>query len=109
MDAMERMPGDAEAAGAVAGMRETYGHEATGQRVAPAPAGPASPSSSGDVGPATRHGHAVKVGEEHWFQPTVGAMPIPGRVLDVMAGGMIVIADQSGSQHIVPHTMIAEF
>jgi hypothetical protein len=56
MDASERMPGDAEAAAAVAGMAETYGH-------------------------------AIRVGEEHWFQPSVGAMPIPGRVLDANAGG----------------------
>jgi hypothetical protein len=78
MDASERMPGDAEAAAAVAGMAETYGH-------------------------------GIRVGEEHWFQPSVGAMPIPGRVLDANAGGMIVIADRSGTEHIIPPTMIAEF
>jgi hypothetical protein len=78
MDAMERSPGDAEAAAAVAGMAETYGH-------------------------------GIKVGAEHWFQPAIGAMPIPGRVLDVNAGGMIVIADRSGTEHIIHPTMIAEF
>lgn len=78
MDAMERMPGDAEAAAAAAGMAETYGH-------------------------------GIKVGAEHWFQPAVGAMPVPGRVLDVNAGGMIVIADRSGAEHIIPATLIAEF
>jgi hypothetical protein len=78
MDANERVPGDAEAAAAVAGMAETYGH-------------------------------GVKVGDEHWFQPTVGSMPIPGRVLDVNAGGMLVIADRSGNEHIVPPSMLAEF
>jgi len=78
MNAQERMPGDREAAAAVAGMAETYGH-------------------------------GMKVGDEHWFQPTVGAMPIPGRVLDVNAGGMIVMADRTGNEHIIPATLIAEF
>lgn len=78
MDANERMPGDAEAAAAVAGMAETYGH-------------------------------GVKVGEEHWFQPTAGAMPIPGRVLDTNAGGLIVIADRSGAEHMIPASLLAEF
>lgn len=78
MDASERMPGDAEAAAAVAGMAETYGH-------------------------------GIRVGEEHWFQPSVGAMPIPGRVLDVTPSGIIVIADRSGTEHIIHPTMIAEF
>lgn len=75
---MERMPGDAEAAGAAAGMAET-------------------------------NGHGVKVGEEHWFQPAVGAMPIPGRVLDVTASGLITIADRHGNEWIIPACLLAGY
>ncbi len=78
MDAIERMPGDAEAAAAVAGMQDTYGH-------------------------------GIKVGAEHWFQPEVGAMPIPGRVLDVTVAGRIVISDRSDRVYVIHPALIAEF
>jgi hypothetical protein len=78
MDAdTERMPGDAEAAGAAAGMADTYGHGLT-------------------------------VGDEHWFQPSVGAMPIPGRVLDVTPGH-ITLADRHGNEHIIHPCLLAGY
>lgn len=107
MDANQRMPGDAEAAGAVAGMHDTYGPQATGQRLIPAPAGPASPFSLGDVGPATRHGHAI--GDEFWFQPTVGAMPRPGRVVGLFGDGRMEMAERDGSTHVISAAQVAEF
>lgn len=81
MDANERMPGDREAAGAVAGMVETYG------------------------GPM----HCYAIGDEVWFQPTVGAMPRPGRVVALFSDGRLEMADRDGSTHVITSALIAEF
>lgn len=81
MEANERMPGDREAAAAVAGMAQTYG------------------------GPM--HGHAI--GDEVWFQPTVGAMPRPGRVVALFSDGRLEMADRDGSTHVITSALIAEF
>lgn len=77
MDASERMPGDAEAAAAAAGMQAVYGH-------------------------------GIKVGDERWFQPAVGRMPIPGRVLAVTSG-LLHMQDRDGEDHIVTLSLLAEF
>lgn len=80
MDAAARMPGDAEADAAIAGMHETYGR-------------PEMP----------------KLGDEHWFQATVGAMPQPGRVVGIYADGRIVMAEPNGTIHQIRASQIAEF
>lgn len=80
MDAAARMPGDAEAAAAIAGMHETYGR-------------PEMP----------------KLGAEHWFQSTVGAMPQPGRVVGLFDDGRILMAEPNGTTHEIRVSQIAEF
>jgi hypothetical protein len=54
------------------------------------------------------YGHGIKVGDERWFQPAVGRMPIPGRVLDVTPG-LVQLQTRDGEEHIVPISLIAEF
>lgn len=80
MDAnTERMPGDAEAAAAAAGMAETYGR-------------------------ATPHA----VGDSIWFSPTVGAMPRQGKVERADWYGLVV-RDDEGQAHTIAASQIAEF
>lgn len=80
MDAnAERMPGDAEAAAAAAGMAETYGR-------------------------ATSHA----VGDSVWFSPTVGAMPRQGKVERADWYGLTV-RDDEGQAHTIAPSQIAEF
>lgn len=80
MDAnTERMPGDAEAAAAAAGMAETYGR-------------------------ATHHA----VGDSIWFSPTVGAMPRQGKVERSEWYGLTV-RDDDGQAHTIAASQIAEF
>jgi inorganic pyrophosphatase len=51
----------------------------------------------------------VKVGEEHWFQPAVGAMPMPGRVIDVTPSGVLTMADRHGNEWIIPACLLAGY
>jgi hypothetical protein len=81
MDAnTERMPGDAEAAAAAAGMSEVYGR------------------------PAATHA----VGDAVWFSPTVGAMPRQGRVEFADWYGLSV-RDDEGQLHTIALSQVAEF
>jgi len=79
MDAATRMPGDAEGQAAAAGMRRTYGQ-----------------------GP-------IAIGDELWFQPAVGAMPMPGRVIEVGLDGCLTLQDASGVAHQIHRSLLAEF
>jgi streptogramin lyase len=67
MDAMERMPGDAEAAAAAAGMAETYGR-------------------------ATR----PAIGDSIWFSPTVATFAREGRVIGYGTADFLVVRDPDG-------------
>lgn len=81
MDAnAERMPGDAEAAGAAAGMAETYGR-------------------------ATHHA----VGDSIWVSTTVGAMPRQTRVIEVGIHGFLIVQDEDGERYTITPAQIAEF
>lgn len=80
MDANERMPGDAEAAAAIAGMHETYGRR--------------------------KPQHAV--GDSLWFTPTVGSMPREGKVVEVR-GALLVMQEPGGESHVISAAQIAEF
>lgn len=79
MDAPERMPGDAEAAGAAAAMQELAG----------------------------RTPHAI--GDALWFQACAGAMPRQGRVIGYGVGDLIEVEDQAGQRHAIRPWQIAEF
>jgi len=68
----ERMPGDAEAAAAAAGMAETYGH-------GPRPA----------------------IGDSVWFSPTVGSMASEGRVVAYGEHDFLIVREPSGERFIV--------
>lgn len=81
MDA-DRMPGDAEALGAAAAMRETYGGR-------------------------TACGH--QVGDEFWFQATVGQMPQPGRLVEILEDGRLRMAAVNGQTFVIGTELVAEF
>jgi|LakMenEpi03Aug12_release.lakeMendotaPanAssembly.Ray.scaffolds.fasta_scaffold564069_2 hypothetical protein len=81
MDAMNRMPGDAEADGAAAGMQETYG----------------------------RRGLLPSVGDSIWFQHCVGAFPRPGRIEQFTDFGSLVVRDDAGDAHVIEASQLAEF
>jgi hypothetical protein len=81
MDASNRMPGDAEAAAAAAGMQETYG----------------------------RRGLLPSVGDSVWFQHIVGAFPRPGRIEQFTDFGSLVVRDDSGDAYVIEASQLAEF
>lgn len=80
MDAVERMPGDAEAAAAAAGMRAVYGG-----------------------------GKSHAVGDSVWYCPTVGAMPREGKVLEIAQHGFLVVQEPGGDPQTITPSQIAEF
>jgi hypothetical protein len=81
MDATNRMPGDAEAAAAAAGMQETYG----------------------------RRGLLPSVGDSVWFQHVVGAFPRPGRIEQFTDFGSLVVRDDGGDAYVIEASQLAEF
>ena len=81
MDASYRMPGDAEAAAAAAGMTEIYG----------------------------LRGRLHAIGDSIWFQHVVGAMPRQGRVEQIGGHGTLVVRDDAGDSYVIMPSQIAEF
>lgn len=60
-------------------------------------------------GMAELYGHGRTLGEELWFQPTVGSMPRPGRVVGLNDDGRLHVAEGDGTTHIIDLSQVAEF
>lgn len=79
MDANARMPGDAEAAGAIAGMVDTYGR------------------------PPAEHA----IGDYLWFRDVGGGRSRPARVELIGDNGRLAVRDDLGFVHVISQTQIA--